>query len=210
MKIVLISGSSRPNSQSLKVAKWIQAKLKSDASYKELNLIDLDGLNLTLDPNEFWAGKSDKAKLMASIYSQFEEADAFIIITPEWGGGVPPALRQLILMSGTSMSHKPALTIGVSATPTGGIRPIEELKHSTKNTRFVIIPDPVVITEVQQVLNNRPSKLDKSDVYTNLEQEKYFVNKIDYSLKILEQYAKALKQVRDSGAVDYKNFEFGM
>jgi NAD(P)H-dependent FMN reductase len=204
MKLAIISGSSRPNAQSLKVAKWIEAKLKSDSSYKELSLTDLNNLNLTLNPNEFWEGASFEAKEMASIYSRFEEADAFIIITPEWGGGVPPALRQLILMSGTSMSHKPVLTIGVSATPVGGIRPVEELKHATKNTRFVIVPDPVVITSVEQVFNKEPA------TDSNLEHEQYLTTKLNYSLKVLEEYAKALQQVRNSGVIDYKDFAFGM
>jgi hypothetical protein len=32
---------------------------------------------------------------------------------------------------------------------------------------------------------------------------------LDYSLKLLDQYALALKQVRNSGVVDAKNFPMG-
>lgn len=204
MKIVVISGSSRPNSQSLKVAHWLTDYLESKLSDVSVHPFSMDALDITFDPNEFWSGEGEKTKLMNSVYSRFEEADAFVIVTPEWGGGVPPKLRQLILMSGSSMSHKPVLTIGVSATRTGGIRPIEELKHATKNTRFVIIPDPVVINEVESILNG-DSKAD-----TNTEHEEYIVGKLGYSVKVLEQYAKALKQVRESGIIDYEAHPHGM
>ena len=203
MKIVVISGSYRKHSQSHKVANWILERSAATIPEVEVKPVDIKWLDMVLDPEEFWAGKSDAAKDMKKIYDSFENADGFIIVTPEWGGGIPPALRQFILMSGTSFSHKPVLAVGVSATPVGGIRPIEELKHASKNTRLVLTPDPVVVPQVETVFNN--PEVDPSN-----EHEKYTAERLDYSLKVLEQYAKALSSVRNSGVIDYKEFPFGM
>jgi azobenzene reductase len=203
MKIIVISGSYRKNSQSHKVANWILERSKTTIAEVEVKPVDIKWLDMALDPEEFWAGKSEAAKDMKKIYDSFEDVDGFVIVTPEWGGGIPPALRQFILMSGTSFSHKPVLAVGVSATPVGGIRPIEELKHASKNTRFVLIPDPVVIPQVETVFN-------KLEVDPSNEHEKYTADRLDYSLKVLEQYVKALSEVRTSGVINYKEFPFGM
>ena len=203
MKIVVISGSYRKKSHSHKVANWILERSTATIPEVEVKPVDIKWLDMALDPEEFWAGKSEAAKDMKKIYDSFEDVDGFVIVTPEWGGGIPPALRQFILMSGTSFSHKPVLAVGVSATPVGGIRPIEELKHASKNTRFVLIPDPVVIPQVETVFN-------KLEVDPSNEHEKYTADRLDYSLKVLEQYVKALSEVRTSGVINYREFPFGM
>lgn len=196
-------GSFRPEAQSKKIAEWILDRAEQLIPKVKSSLLDIKLIDMTFDPNEYWDGKSKPAKEMGKVYKKFKKADGFIIVTPEWGGGVPPALRQLILMSGTSMSHKPVLSVGVSATRLGGIRPVEELKHASKNTRLVFVPDPVIITNVESSFNEK--YVDVSN-----EHEVYLSKKIDYSIKVFEQYAKALVGVRDSSVIDYKEFPNGM
>jgi NAD(P)H-dependent FMN reductase len=104
-------------------------------------------------------------------------------------------------MSGYTFAHKPVLVVGVSATPVGGIRPIEDLKHTFKNARGVFMPEPVVINNVTNFAQDK--KVEN-------EQDQYLFPKVDYSLRLLEQYAKGLKIVRDSGVIDHEKFEFGM
>lgn len=204
MKITIISGSSRDEAQSLKISKWLRERLEGEHKIADVDLVDLNELSLTLNPNEFWGGKSESAKAMAAEYKKLEESDAVIIVTPEWGGGAAPALRQFILMSGYSLAHKPTLTVGVSSTRTGGIRPIEELKHATKNTRMLIIPEPLVINDVESVFGVSEGN------EANEEHQSYLTGKADYSITVLLEYAKALKQVRESGKINYEEFAFGM
>lgn len=204
MKITVISGSSRDGAQSLKIANWLKNRLAKEHKVADIELIDLNKLSLTLNPNEFWGGQTESAKAMAKEYKTLEESDAVVIVTPEWGGGAAPALRQFILMSGYSVAHKPVLTVGVSSTRTGGIRPVEELKHSTKNTRMVIIPEPLIINDVESIFG--PSE----GTNQNEEHEAYLTGKADYSITVLLEYAKALKQVRSSGKLNYEEFAFGM
>lgn len=201
MKITIVSGSSRSEAQSLRISKWLQERVTKNNKDIEVELIDLNNVKISLDPVEFWGGQTDTVKAMAAEYKKLEASDAVILVTPEWGGGAAPALRQFLLMSGYSLAHKPVLTVGVSATPTGGIRPIEELKHSTKNTRALIIPEPIVINNVESVF---------TEASANEEHDKYLTAKADYSIALLVEYAKALKQVRDSGVINHEDFAFGM
>jgi azobenzene reductase len=201
MKITIINGSNREEAQSYRISQWVQARLKTTQPDLETELIDLRKVDMSFIPDEYWAGKSEKAKAMAEEYKKIDQSDAVIIVTPEWGGAASPVLKHFILMSGYSLAHKPVLTVGVSATPTGGIRPVEDIKHTFKNARGVFMPEPIVINNV-----NGFALSDKVES----EHDQYIFPRLDYAVKLLKEYAKGLKQVRDSGVIDHENFEFGM
>jgi len=157
---------------------------------------------MTFVPDEYWAGESKSAKAMSAEYKKMADSDGILIVTPEWGGAASPVLKHFILMSeASSFSHKPVLTFGVSATPVGGIRPIEDLKHTFKNARGVFLPEPIVINDVNNFLQGEER---------DEKREKYLLARTDYALELLLEYAKALKQVRDSGVIDHKTYPHGM
>lgn len=201
MKITIINGSNRENAQSFRIAEWVKSRLNENHKDIEVDFVDLRKVDMSFVPDEYWAGESAKAKAMGKEYKKVEDSDAVVIVTPEWGGAASPVLKHFILMSGYAFAHKPVLTVGVSATPVGGIRPIEDIKHTFKNARGVIMPEPVVINNVNSFALN--GKIEN-------EHDEYIFPKMDYSLRLLEQYAKGLKIVRDSGVVDHEKFEFGM
>ncbi len=63
------------------------------------------------------------------------------------------------------------------------------------------MPEPIVINNVNGFA------LDEN---IESEHDQYLFPRIDYALNLLEQYAKGLKIVRDSGVINHENFEFGM
>jgi NAD(P)H-dependent FMN reductase len=157
---------------------------------------------MTFVPDEYWAGQSDKAKAMADEYAKLSSSDGVVIVTPEWGGAASPILKHFILMSEkSSFSHKPVLVFGVSATHTGGIRPIEDIKHLFKNARGVFVPEPIVINDVSNFLEGE----DRDE-----KREDYITKRTDYALSLLLEYSKALKQVRDAGIIDHETYPHGM
>lgn len=200
MKITIINGSNREEAQSFRIANWLQDKLKS--SNIEVNFVDLRKVDMTFVPDEYWAGQSESAKAMRAEYEKMADSDGVVIVTPEWGGAASPVLRQFILMSEKeSFSHKPVLVFGVSATPVGGIRPIDDIKHTFKNARGIFLPEPIVINDVNNFLigDARDEK-----------REDYISKRADYALSLLVEYSKALKQVRDSGIIDHETYPHGM
>ena len=86
MKLLIVSGSQRKHSQSAKVATYLSkvAKYYDEISHLELCRYDLP----------FWDGEEESKQGQGNpwtlISHKVNKADAFILITPEWGGMVTP------------------------------------------------------------------------------------------------------------------------
>ncbi len=203
MKISIISGSHRKNSQSLKVAGYIQSVLEKGICGENW-LFSLEGNPLPLWDEGVWEGDPAWKELLDPIKQQLSQSDAFVIISPEWHGQVPAGLKNFFLLFGQpELGHKPALIVTVSA-GAGGTYPVAELRMSSyKNSRLCYIPEHVIIRDVEKVLNENNAENDiRSDTYLR--------ERIQWSLKILKEYALALNQVRESGVCDTDKFKNGM
>ena len=203
MKIAIISGSHRNNSQSMKVAKHIEATLQKGIC-DETWLYSLAGNPLPLWDEGVWDGAQHWQDLLNPVREQLQSCDALVVITPEWHGQVPAGLKNFFLLFGKNeLAHKPALIVSVSAGD-GGAYPVAELRMSSyKNSRLCYIPEQVIIRHVESVLNDNPDDNDsRSDPYIR--------ERLQWSLNILAQYGTALKTVRDSGVTETDKFGNGM
>lgn len=203
MKIAIISGSHRHNSQSMKVARHIETTLK-DGICDETWLYSLEGNPLPLWDEGVWDGEQQWLDLLNPLREQLSSCDALVVITPEWHGQVPAGLKNFFLLFGKNeLAHKPALIVSVSAGD-GGAYPVAELRMSSyKNSRLCYIPEQVIIRHVESILNDNETDNDtRSDPYIR--------ERLQWSLKILAQYGSALKTVRDSGVTETDKFGNGM
>lgn len=189
MKLVIISGSQRNNSQSAKVARYIAT---AAAQYKTVRHIELCKYQLP-----FWDGNDESKSAPGCDWPLISEelitADALVLITPEWDGMVTPILKNFLLMcEANETAHKPALLISV-VSGISGAYPIAELRmNALKNNKIVAIPDHLIIRNVAEVLNK------ESEINQLSERDSGIRDRIGYSLHILHQYSQALAQVRDS------------
>ena len=203
MKISIINGSHRENSQSLKVAKYIHGVIDGGISEQSW-LCNLAGNPLPLWDQGVWDGDPKWQKLLAPIKEQLASSDAFVVITPEWHGQVPAGLKNFFLLFGKNeLGHKPALIVSVSAGE-GGAYPVAELRMSSyKNSRLCYIPEHVIIRHVEKVLND-------DDQDNDTRSDPYIRERLQWALNMLKQYGIALKQVRASGATETDKFKNGM
>lgn len=203
MKICIISGSHRNNSQSSKVAKHYQ-KVLLNGVCDDAPIIDLADNPLPLWDQGIWDGDEKWASLLQPYRETLSSSDAFVVITPEWHGQVPAGLKNFFLIFGKNeLGHKPAKIVGISSAD-GGAYPVAELRMSSyKNSRLCYIPEHIIIRNVEKVLNDNASD-------NNAAADEYFRERIEWSLNILKQYAIALKVVRDSGATQTDKFGNGM
>ncbi|RDH83912.1 MAG: NADPH-dependent oxidoreductase [endosymbiont of Galathealinum brachiosum] len=203
MKITIISGSHRENSQSTKVAKHYQ-KVMLNNICDEAPIIDLASNPLPLWDEGIWDGEEKWTSLLAPYREQLSSSDGFVVITPEWHGQVPAGLKNFFLIFGRNeLGNKPAKIVSISSAD-GGAYPIAELRMSSyKNSRLCYIPEQMIIRNVEKVLNDKAEDNDESA-------DSYFRERIEWSLNILKEYVIALKQVRDSGATDTDKFGNGM
>ncbi len=203
MKISIISGSHRQNSQSIKVAKHIQKTLLETKTADDTYLLSLAGTPLPLWDESIWEGDEKWQEILSPISAELTDSDGFIIIAPEYHGQVPAALKNFFLMWKHEVSHKPALIVGVSSAD-GGSYPVAELRMSSyKNNRICYLPEHLIIRNVESVLNDDPTQ-------NNVETDSYFRERIEWCLGILKEYAVALKQVRESGVTQTDKFGNGM
>ena len=204
MKISIISGSHRQASQSEKVARFIQGMLESQKLCDSSWLFTLAGNPLPLWDESIWEGDPDWQRQLGPISQQLASSDGFVVVAPEWHGQVPAGLKNFFLMwSKGEVAHKPALIVTVSSAD-GGAYPVAELRMSSyKNNRICYLPEHVIVRNVERVLNDDAAQ-------NNPDADGYFRERIRYALGILVEYAKALGQVRASGATDLSKFKNGM
>ncbi len=203
MKISIISGSHRQQSQSIKVAKHIEKRLLDNQLADQTWLYSLAGNPLPLWDEAIWEGDPEWKALLEPISGELDGSDGFVIIAPEYHGQVPAGLKNFFLMWKHELSHKPALIVTVSSAD-GGAYPVAELRMSSyKNNRLCYLPEHLIIRHVESVLNENPDD-------NNPDADAYFRERIDWVLPQLIEYANALKRVRDSGVTQTDKFGNGM
>ena len=202
MRIAIIVGSHRHTSESSRVGRFVAADLARIDPAVEIDVIDLAGNPLPLWDESVWQGDSALAAAWKPYRDALRLADAFVIVTPEWAGTVPPGLKNLLLFAGPrEVGHKPALIVAVSASR-GGSYPVSELRTSGyKNNRLLFIPEHVLVHDVGDVLHgNEPAN----------ERDAWIRRRIDFAARILLEYARALEPLRSSGLTEHADFPYGM
>ena len=204
MNILVVSSSQRNESKSFDVAKYIQNNILDDMQDVDSSILDLSQYPFLLDhygisrEDEDQEGKGDAASLASNkdnVLSQLYACDAVVFIAPEWGGMIPPALVNLLLLTangsanGLPLGHKPAFAVGVSASG-GGSNPISLLKgYAAKNSHLTWLPLHAIIQNVDNFLAH-PWEPQSDNLFSQV-QSRLFVG-----LKSLTIYAKQLSSVR--------------
>ncbi len=193
MKYTIISGSHQEGSQSFKVAEWLAEHLDG-----EVSIIKLAG-----NPFPLWSGFDTPVELEEPL-KKLKETDGIIIVSPEWHGMAPAGLKNFLLhVSDEEVGHKPVLLVGISA-GRGGAYPISELRSSGyKNNKMNIIPDHLIVREVNGVMNDQ-------DIESGSEGDLYIKKRALFSLAVLQEYTKAFISIRKSGVVFDKEYRNGM
>ena len=189
MKLVIISASQRKESQSAKVAKYIA---ETAIEYKDIVHFELYKYHLPLWDGE-QASKVSNTNDWNIINKDLHNADALILITPEWGGMASPLLKNFLLMcSSQETAHKPVLITSVSSGISGAY-PIAELRmNAFKNNKLIAIPEHLIIRQVEEILNTTNDYKDSISTHDQLTRQR-----IDYSLYSLKNYSTALKGLRE-------------
>ncbi|MBQ4862851.1 NAD(P)H-dependent oxidoreductase [Pseudoalteromonas sp. MMG013] len=209
MNILLISSSQRGNSKSLDVSKFLQTNILNDMEGVKSSILDLSRYPFLLD--HYGTGRDDLISLANNkdeVVGQLYSCDAVVFIVPEWGGMIPPALVNLLLLSangsanGLPLGHKPAFAIGVSAS-SGGSNPISLLKgYAGKNSHLTWLPLHAIIQNVDDFLKQ---------TWTPTLENRYsqVQSRLLVGLKSLVIYSNQLASVRDELVVLSKEHPYG-
>ncbi len=196
----IVSGSHRENSQSGRMARYVQEKLEEQGATSDL--LDLGKTPLPLWREDFWDDPRPEWAVWEPVAKRLQKADGLVVVSPEWHGMVPSGLKNFFLLATSrEVADKPALIVAVS-NGTGGAYPVAELRMSSyKNNRLCYMPDQVIIRDVENVFLD-PDNMTSAD--------EYFDARLAHDLRLLQEYAKALGTVRAANLRNWTDFGNGM
>jgi len=138
--IPVLLGTSREGRKSETVAKYV-VKAVNEREGLRSELVDPRELNLPGDGNN--EGANDLK------YSEItKNADAFIIVTPEYNHSFPGSLKRMLDSEYNNYVHKPVSLVGVSAGRWGGVRAIESLVPVLRELGMAVTLTDVMVAGV--------------------------------------------------------------
>lgn len=143
----IISGTDRPNSNALRISKYIQKEYQSQGV--EAGIIDLQDFPI----DQVSGGKyGDDLPEVDRFVSQAVEADGLVIVCPEYNGGYPGILKLFIdyLPFPGSLSKKPIALVGEATGQFGALRAVEQLQQVVGYRNAHVFPERVFIPGVHE------------------------------------------------------------
>lgn len=159
MRVEIISGSARAGSQTKRIALHLYNEL---TGYSEVGvgLIDLSKYNLPPVNNVFSTSK-DAPLHLREIADRIFNADAFILVTPEYNGSYSPAMKNFLDHFPKQMKK----TFGiVAASPgaLGGIRAAMQLQNLTYGLMGIGSPQMLIVPELDKKFKPDGALVDQS------------------------------------------------
>ncbi len=164
LKIAVLLGTIRSGRASEAPAHWLVDFLQAIEGV-DVALVDPRQLNL---PDE-----GEEAK--DAGYSQLTaEADAFVIVTPEYNHSFPGSLKRVLDSEYNNYNHKPVALVGVSSGGWGGVRVCEALLPVCHRLGLVNIRPELYFPRVQDVFSSDGTMLPEfTEQYTKNTQGLY-------------------------------------
>lgn len=124
MKIEIISGSPRINSVTRRVTLYLKNWITQNTAH-EVDIIDMK--DWSVPPVQSVWVTAEKAPLeLQPLAQRVFEADAFILVTPEYNGSYSPAMKNM-LDHFPKQHHKPFGIVTASPGAMGGMRASQQL-----------------------------------------------------------------------------------
>ncbi|GGH08525.1 NAD(P)H-dependent oxidoreductase [Sphingobacterium alkalisoli] len=158
---LIISGTNRLGSNSLKVARYYQEQLQRRG--EEWEIFSLSDLPHDIIYSDLYGKRSAD---FAPIQEKVSAARKFIFIVPEYNGSYPGVLKVFIDACAfpASFYHKKAVLVGVATGKYGNIRGVDHLTGVCNYMRMHVLPLKIHIPHIQNELNNNNEFIDNITV----------------------------------------------
>jgi NAD(P)H-dependent FMN reductase len=184
LNTVIIYGSVRRERQGIKAARFLVNKLaERDHDVTLVDPVEYELPLLDLRFSEYDEGDAPEA--MQRVAEILDAADGFIVVSGEYNGGIPPALKNLLDHYLPQYRRKACAIATYSAGVFAGTKTHAPLRLTLSQLGAPPIPATFVVPQVQDAFDEDGNALD--DAY-NGRVEKFLVE--------YEWYANALKAAR--------------
>ena len=154
-KVLVIVGSTRPGRAADLVVPWVTAAARAHHGF-DTEIADLRDWPLPMFAEHAGtigdiADPTYSEPIVQAWNKKVKQADAFIVVTPEYNHSVPGGLKNAIdtVWLSYGFRNKPVASVGYSGSIGGGIRAIEHLAHVFIEVEAVPLRNAVVIPFVR-------------------------------------------------------------
>jgi NAD(P)H-dependent FMN reductase len=155
--VLIISGTNRPGSNAMRVARVIEGHYKAAGARAEV-------LSLTELPPEVFRGEAYATKPpgMVAIQQRVLDAAGLHVVTPEYNGSFPGVLKVFIdmLKFPESFERKPVAFTGEASGMWGALRSVEQLQQIFAYRNAHLYPERVFIPDVRRKFDEQAGLID--------------------------------------------------
>jgi NAD(P)H-dependent FMN reductase len=158
-KLQIIVGSTRPTRSSELVVPWVASRASAHEGF-DVEVVDLRDWPLPFFAEHAgtigdFSDPTYSEPLVKAWNKKINEADAYIVVTPEYNHSLPAVLKNAIdsVFLSFGFRNKPIAAVGYSGGIGGGIRAIEHLAHVVIEAEAVPLRNTVVIPFVATAFN---------------------------------------------------------
>ncbi|RNL51116.1 NADPH-dependent FMN reductase [Pedobacter jejuensis] len=169
--ITIIAGTNRPNSNTLKVAKYYQQQLNLKGI--ESNLLNLEHLPVDVLNSDMFGKRTEAFQKIQDLISA---TDKFIFIMPEYNGSFPGVLKVLIDACNfpESFYDKKAALVGISSGKYGNIRGVDHFTGVCHYIHLNVLPLRLHIPNIKTELDAEGNLIQEDTIkFTNEQIDKF-------------------------------------
>jgi len=169
--ITIIAATNRPNSNTLKVAKYYQQQLKQKGV--ESNLFSLEHLPIDVLNTDMFGKRSTAFQKIQDLISN---TDKFLFVMPEYNGSYPGVLKVLIDACNfpDSFYDKKTALVGLSSGKYGNIRGVDHFTGVCHYIHLHILPLRIHIPNIKTELDTDGNLIKEDTIkFTNEQIEKF-------------------------------------
>jgi len=184
-KIALIVGSVRKDRQGIKVARWIEQKLKE----RNHNVFFIDPVELDLPLlDRMYKEMTDPPQKLKELQTMIKDADGYIPVTAEYNHSIPSALKNILDIYLEEYFFKPSAIVSYSVGGFGGVNAAHQLRIIFAELGAPAISSSFPISKVQNVFDENGELLEKD-----------YEKRVNRFLDEFEWYIEAFKNQREKG-----------
>jgi NAD(P)H-dependent FMN reductase len=158
-KLQIIIGSTRPSRAADQVAPWVIDRARAHGGF-DVEVLDLREWPLPIFAEHLGSiGDFNDPTYSTSIVRDWnrkiKQADAYLVVTPEYNHSVPGVLKNAIdsVFVSFAFRNKPLVAVGYSGGIGGGVRAIEHLAQIAIEAEMVPLRTAVVIPQVAEAFD---------------------------------------------------------
>lgn len=158
--IVIISASVRRGRHSHRVALYFE-KYLAEHQLATAEILDLDAYRFPIF-DERLKFQPEPGEKVLEFAEKVKKADGVIIVTPEYNGGYPAAIKNVVDLLYDEWRRKPIAISTVSDGQFGGTQVITSLQFSLWKIRSWTVPAQFPVPKVETVFDAEGNALDKA------------------------------------------------